>query len=94
MDSAKEAHRGRLYWQQNGLCFYCDEPLEVIKVNGKWPPRYATLDRIIPGAQGGRYVVNNLVLACLDCNTRRGHRPADEFLIEMHSRRQLICEAA
>lgn len=93
MDEAKIAHRDRLYWAQNGKCFYCDDALEVLKVKGKWPPRYATLDRIIPGIRGGRYVTNNLVLACLDCNTRRGNRPADQFLIEMHSRR-LTCEAA
>jgi hypothetical protein len=37
------------------------------------------LDRVIPGAQGGTYIVSNCVIACRECNQKKGARTAAEF---------------
>lgn len=37
-------------------------------------------DHVVPKTEGGQYRANNIVPACRDCNTKRGHRPVDEFL--------------
>ena len=39
----------------------------------------ATVDRVIPGKQGGRYERGNMVLACLSCNSSKGDRRPDEW---------------
>lgn len=52
-------------------CHYC----------GCWfsAARPPSRDRVMPGLTGGRYVLENLVLACVPCNTGRGSRPYHEF---------------
>ncbi len=37
-------------------------------------PEYPTVDRIIPGAKGGRYSAENVTLCCQPCNSRKGPR--------------------
>lgn len=46
-------------------CFRCGLLLTVETV---------TVDRIIPGCRGGRYVRSNIRPACLACNTETGSR--------------------
>lgn len=38
-----------------------------------------TIDRVIPGIDGGTYRFSNIQPACRDCNIRRGDTPADQF---------------
>jgi hypothetical protein len=40
----------------------------------------ATVERIVPGARGGAYVVENCVLACSYHNSQRGDRPLEDYL--------------
>jgi len=42
--------------------------------------RTATRDHIIPASAGGGYTYENLVAACMWCNSYRGNLPADEAL--------------
>ena len=39
-------------------------------------PTYPTLDHVVPVSLGGRHSMDNAVLACLDCNKRKGARVA------------------
>ncbi len=45
--------------------------------------RIASDDHIFPQIEGGSYSANNIVPACHDCNTRRGHTPIDQFLTDL-----------
>ena len=38
-----------------------------------------TVDRVIPGKQGGKYERGNMVLACSTCNSAKGDRTPEEW---------------
>lgn len=49
-----------------------------------------TLDRIVPGAAGGRYTAENVALSCWNCNSARGDKHPGKRLpsvLEMERRR-------
>ena len=53
----------------NRKCVYCGKsgvPLNI--------------EHIIPKARGGSNRVSNLVIACIDCNKKKGSKPIEEFL--------------
>jgi 5-methylcytosine-specific restriction endonuclease McrA len=68
--------RGRVFDAFQDVCQYCG----VVAV--RVPPsfvKYAginilTVDRIIPGARGGRYRDDNVTAACLRCNSSKRTR--------------------
>ena len=45
-------------------------------------PNLATLDHLIPRSRGGGGHIGNLVLACADCNGRRGAPEFTEAMVE------------
>lgn len=51
-----------------GCCGYCGRELSL---NYDDESRLATLDHHVPRCHGGRGLVSNLWLACLDCNRRK-----------------------
>lgn len=52
-----------------GVCHYCKSVLELDDL---------TLDHVIPKSQGGSDNVDNLVIACAYCNTRKGNKRSYE----------------
>jgi 5-methylcytosine-specific restriction endonuclease McrA len=74
----------RLHARENGRCFYCDRHVNLHTVetcSTRWPdPRAATLDHVMPRAAGGGNTFDNMVLACFECNNRRGDMSAFDFL--------------
>ena len=54
-----------LYNEQNGRCVVHGGPVPIGKMQ---------VDRIIPGAHGGRYEPGNVQLLCGPCNQRKGAR--------------------
>lgn len=53
-----------------GLCFYC----------GKQVPKDAgTVDHVEPVCQGGKSVIQNVVIACKPCNSKKGHQVIEHF---------------
>lgn len=52
-------------------CHYCGEVLT---------PFNATVDHIIPQANGGLHNVSNLLLACKKCNSKRGCVPYQKYI--------------
>ena len=54
-----------VYARDHGRCQYCGERVSR---------REATYDHVVPRAQGGRTHWENIVIACLFCNQRKGGR--------------------
>lgn len=66
----KIRRRQRLYEMQHGHCFWCRKLTPIDE---------ATLDHIKPRCKGGTYHWRNLVMACRECNQRRGALRASVF---------------
>lgn len=59
----------------NHRCAYCDEQHAPL-----------TIDHVVARASGGSDRVSNLVIACYDCNQKKGKRPVAEFLARQPER--------
>lgn len=71
-----QALRQSSWWKnivQSCKCYYCNTPLDASS---------ATMDHIVPLAQGGRSSRGNVVAACKDCNTKKHSRNAVEWLLD------------
>lgn len=64
--------RWRLYLEQDGLCFYCREPMTFHRACRDATSKRITTDHLIPLSKGGRYRYGNEVAACFACNNARG----------------------
>ena len=65
------ALRKAIHDRERGACFYC---LRRTSANVK------CLDHVVPRVRLGRNSYRNLVSCCLECNSRKGDRPARDFL--------------
>lgn len=79
--------RRSLWKKQKGLCALCKSKME----KGTTGPKSASLDHIIPKANGGSDSDDNLRLAHALCNGLRGN-DSDAQFIERLSRRQAKIE--
>lgn len=75
----------RLFNEQGGKCFYCDEEMFLRKgVKRSFVKRnrahLATFDHIKLNKDGGTYALTNGVCACHKCNLVRGDLPQDLFI--------------
>jgi len=64
-------NRIKVYERDAYKCRYCDKQLTRFT---------ATLDHVAPVAEGGGNGFENLVTACLGCNSRKHKRPLGDFL--------------
>ncbi|MBX3372646.1 MAG: HNH endonuclease [Phycisphaeraceae bacterium] len=62
-------NRRNIYARDHNRCQYCGR---------SFPTRELTLDHVRPRVQGGGSSWENLVCACLRCNTRKGGRTPDQ----------------
>lgn len=70
----------RLIWtREGGKCFYCHTELKF---------KSATIDHIIPKSMNGPLTVDNTVCACKQCNNKRGHGSARQFLKKTKKQRE------
>lgn len=74
--------RLRMFYAQKGLCYYCTIPMTLNKRPNPPFPNYATFEHLIPQALGGSGRVENLVLACYDCNQWRGEELSAQMKLE------------
>jgi 5-methylcytosine-specific restriction endonuclease McrA len=65
------ALRKTVHDRERGACFYCFR---------RTPANVHCLDHVVPRVRFGRNSYRNLVSCCLECNTRKGDRPARDFL--------------
>jgi 5-methylcytosine-specific restriction endonuclease McrA len=65
------ALRKAIHDRERGACFYCLR---------RTPANVRCLDHVVPRVRFGRNSYRNLVSCCIECNTRKGDRPAPDFL--------------
>jgi len=65
------ALRKAIHAREGGVCFYC---LRLIV------PGMQGLDHVMPRSQQGSNSYRNLVSCCLECNSHKGERRAEDFL--------------
>ena len=79
----------KLFAAQNGLCFYCENPMRWVELEELQRNGYrskgldVTLDHKIPKSRGGTDSLNNLVACCSTCNNRKGDVSFEKF-VENH----------
>lgn len=62
-------HRDSAARKQGGHCWYCNV---LMRESG---PLQCTAEHLLPQSEGGRDGRDNIVAACLFCNSRRHSRP-------------------
>lgn len=68
--------RENVFARDRGRCQYCGKPV-------KRPD--ATYDHVVPRAHGGLTRWDNIVIACLPCNQRKGGRTPDQARMKLRS---------
>ena len=63
--------RKAIHDRERGACFYCLR---------RTPGKVRCLDHVVPRVRFGPNSYRNLVSCCIECNTRKGDRPAADFL--------------
>jgi 5-methylcytosine-specific restriction endonuclease McrA len=79
----RKASLVEVFNKSGGFCAYCDKKLDITKTNTHDAP---TIDHVVPKYHGGTNHPANLVCACNECNTRKGHMPLSQFLAILHKR--------
>jgi HNH endonuclease len=67
------ANRAKVYERDEYLCRYCRKQLTTVT---------ATLDHVVAVSRGGGNDFDNLVTACLECNSKKHCRLVGDFLAE------------
>jgi 5-methylcytosine-specific restriction endonuclease McrA len=74
------ALRKAIHDRERGACFYCLR---------RTPAHVHGLDHVVPRVRFGRNSYRNLVSSCMECNTRKGDRPAPDFLRTLYRQGRL-----
>lgn len=53
-------------------CHYCN--MKTKRWNGIWMPQIATIDHVIPLSKGGDHSMENCVIACGACNSKKSNK--------------------
>lgn len=78
----------KLHKKHNGYCVHCgrrvyiflNKSAETCSYGHRTCPMiHASRDHITPVSLGGASTIDNLVLSCIDCNTRRGNLTVEAF---------------
>lgn len=67
--------RTEIWRKQDKKCFYCHEEIEYDAI---------TADHLVPLKIKGFHTDDNIVVACQDCNTKKGHKLVIEFQPELN----------
>ncbi len=72
--------RRAIHARERGKCFYCLRQI---------PARLACIDHVVPRARVGCNSYRNLVSCCMECNSEKGERSAEEFVRSLYRERSL-----
>ncbi len=70
-----ERLRAAILKRERDTCFYC---LRALGTGA------AVFDHVVAAVAGGDNSYRNIVACCFECNSRKGERPAEEFLRELY----------
>jgi 5-methylcytosine-specific restriction endonuclease McrA len=77
-------------------CSYCPADNLIIEYEGMVVPnnRKATIDHVLAVSKGGgMYDLNNIVIACGKCNTKKSDKPVEEFLNRKNNNGRIFRQA-
>lgn len=81
----KQRNRMRAMLRREGsTCRYCSRTMTTEM--GRLHPSAPTRDHYVPRGRGGMDTLQNIVLACLECNGMKGHLLPDEFTAWLEGR--------
>lgn len=69
-----------MWLEQDGKCYLCGGQMHPIRVERRYDPLLASVEHRIPRVDGGRHDRENVSLAHLRCNLRKGRRTVEEAL--------------
>ncbi len=72
--------RKAIHARERGQCFYCLR---------RTPKTVQCLEHVVPQARLGHNSYRNLVSSCMECNSQKGEKPADDFLRRLYRERRL-----
>jgi len=72
--------RKAIHARERGQCFYCLR---------RTTSTVQCLDHVVPRARLGCNSYRNLVSSCIECNSQKGEKPADDFLRRLYREGQL-----
>jgi hypothetical protein len=72
--------RKAIHAREHGQCFYCLR---------RTRSTVQCLDHVVPRARSGCNSYRNLVSSCIECNSQKGEKPADDFLRRLYREGQL-----
>ncbi len=67
--------RKAIHARERGLCFYCLR---------RTTSTVQCLDHVVPRVKSGSNSYRNLVSSCIECNSQKGEKPADDFLRRLY----------
>ncbi len=76
----KQVLRKAIHERERGRCFYCSRRITQHR---------RCLDHVVPRAELGQNSYQNLVSCCLDCNSQKGERSAEEHVRWLYRDRRL-----
>jgi len=79
----KQILRQAVHERERGRCFYCSRRITHHR---------RCLDHVVPRAELGQNSYRNLVSCCLECNSQKGERSAEEFLRGLYRDRRLSAD--
>lgn len=96
--ATKLALVAKIYARDGALCKYCGMELlafsvvkEMMPQAADLPVNYPTLDHVRPRCRGGRWTMENLVVACPRCNGEKGSTAiTDEGIINPNTTGGLV----
>lgn len=68
-------------------CHWCGVRVRIIPtvaMHQRVPDDMATLEHLVPACHGGAYGPDNMVLACMRCNSMRCHHPSLKEALRVH----------
>ncbi len=72
--------RKAIHARERGQCFYCLRRTSTA---------VQCLDHVVPRVELGCNSYRNLVSSCIECNSQKGEKPADDFLRSLYRERRL-----
>ena len=70
-------NRRNVYLRDKGACQYCGKPVSSTDFS---------FEHVIPRAQGGRTSWENIVVACVPCNRKKGGRTPEQARMRLRSK--------